>query len=95
MEPRKPLDDLATEVVKELERLNYAYNTVCGLRASFKRICAFARDRNVSYFSENLSKEYLEEKYSCTTDYYLEAFPKRRKKPFAQSGFSSITNSMR
>ncbi|MFD0961617.1 hypothetical protein [Paenibacillus chungangensis] len=79
METRKLIEVLSMEVIKELERLNYAYNTVCGLRASFKRICAFARDRNEPYFSENLGKEYLKEKYGCTADYYLEAFPKKAK----------------
>ncbi|KAB2951505.1 tyrosine-type recombinase/integrase [Heliorestis acidaminivorans] len=79
METRKPIEALSAEVIKELERLNYAYNTVCGLRASFKRICAFAQDRNELYFSENLGKEYLKEKYSCTTDYYLESFPPKAK----------------
>lgn len=79
MEPRKPIEELAAEVIKELERLNYAYNTLCGFRASFKRICAFARDRNVQYFSEDFGKEYLKEKYGCTTNYYLETFPKKAK----------------
>lgn len=75
METRKPIEVLAAEVIEELKQLNYAYNTVCGLRASFKRICAFARERGELYFSENLGKEYLREKYGCTTDYYLESFP--------------------
>lgn len=79
MERRKPIEVLAAEVIKDLERLNYAYNTVCGLRASLKRICAFAQDRNELYFSENLGKEYLKEKYNCTTDYYLESFPPKAR----------------
>jgi site-specific recombinase XerD len=79
MEPRKPIEELAAEVVKELERLHYAYNTICQLRASFKRICAFARDRNVQYFSEDFGKVYLKEKYGCTTNYYLDIFPKKAK----------------
>ncbi|MDA8441993.1 MAG: site-specific integrase [Peptococcaceae bacterium] len=79
MEMRKPIEVLATDVVKELKRLNYAYNTICGLRASFKRICAFARDKGELHFSENLGKEYLRERYGCTTDYYLEPFPKKAK----------------
>jgi integrase/recombinase XerD len=79
METRKPIEELATKVVEELKQLNYAYNTVCGLRASFKRICAFARDRNEPFFSEKFGKEYLKEKYGCSTDYYLESFPKKAK----------------
>lgn len=79
METRKPIDALVLEVVEELKRLNYAYNTICGLRASFKRICAFAREKDEHYFSENLGRAYLKEKYDCTIDYYSEPFPKKAK----------------
>jgi integrase/recombinase XerD len=79
LETRKSIEVLSAEVIKELEHLNYAYNTVCGLRASFNRICAFARDRNELYFSEDFGKEYLREKYSCTTDYHLQSFPQKAK----------------
>ena len=79
METRKPIEVLAAEVIEELKQLNYAYNTICGLRASFKRIYAFAQNRGELYFSENLGKEYLREKYSCTIDYYLESFPPKAK----------------
>jgi len=44
MKKRKPIEVLAAEVIEELRRLNYAYNTVCGFRASFNRICAFAQE---------------------------------------------------
>lgn len=79
MEPRKPIELLAAEVVEALKQLNYAYNTVCGIRASFKRICAFAHDRNERYFSEELGHTYVKDKYGCTTDYYREAFPPNAK----------------
>ncbi len=79
METRKPIEELATEVVEELKQLNYAYHTICGLRASFNRICAFARDRNELYFSEKFGMEYLKEKYGCTTDYYQEPFPPKAR----------------
>lgn len=79
METRKPIEELTAEVVKELEKLNYAYNTICGLRASFKRICAFAREKGEIYFSENLGREYLKERYGCLVDYSQESFPKKGK----------------
>jgi len=79
MENRKPIEELAVEVLDELNRLNYAYNTICGLRASFNRICSFARDRGKLYFSEEFGKEYLKEKYNCSVDYYMEAFPPKAK----------------
>lgn len=79
METRKPIEELAAEVIKELEKLNYAYNTICGLRASFKRICAFAREKGEIYFSENLGRDYLKERYGCIIDYCQESFPKKGK----------------
>jgi integrase len=79
METRKPIYVLAAEVIEELKRLNYAYNTLCGLRASFKRICTFAQNRDELYFSENLGKEYLKEIFGYTADYYLESFPQKAK----------------
>lgn len=79
METGKPIEVLAAKVIEELRQLNYAYNTICGLRASFNRICAFARDRGVLYFSETLGKEYLKENYGCKSDYYLESFPQKAK----------------
>ena len=79
METKKPIEVLAAEVIEELKELNYAYNTICGFRASFNRICRFAKDKDVLYFSEALGKEYLREKYGCTIDYYLEPFPSKAK----------------
>lgn len=79
MKKRKPIEVLAAEVIEELKRLNYAYNTVCGFRASFNRICAFAQERGEPYFFENLGNQYLRKKYGCKTDYYLESFPKKAK----------------
>ncbi|MCL6443932.1 MAG: tyrosine-type recombinase/integrase [Alicyclobacillus sp.] len=79
MENKKLIELLAAEVIEELKRLNYAYNTLCALRASFNRICAFAREKGEPYFSEQLGKDYLREKYGCTIDYYLEPFPKKAK----------------
>lgn len=77
MVTRKPIEALAEEVIESLKKLNYAHNTVCGIQASFNRICAFARDRNERCFSEELGKEYLKQKYGCTTNYYLESFPRK------------------
>lgn len=79
METRKPIEVLSNEVIEELQNLNYAYNTICGMRASFKRICSFAEKKGERYFSEKLGREYLREKYDCKIDYYLNSFPPRAK----------------
>ena len=79
MEQRKPIEALAGEVIEKLEQLNYAHNTICGFRTSFNRICAFARERDELYFSEEFGKEYLREKCCCITDYFLKTFPPKAK----------------
>lgn len=79
MERIIPIELLAVEVVQELERLNYAYHTVCQMRASFNRICAFARENDIMYFSEQLGRDYLREKYGCEVNYYLESFPRKAR----------------
>jgi len=79
MGTNKPIEVLAAEVIEQLKQLNYAYNTICGLRASFDRICAYAREKDELCFSEKLGKEYLKVKYGCDTDYYLEPFPQKAK----------------
>jgi site-specific recombinase XerD len=79
MEKRKPIDVLAAEVIEKLKELNYAYNSTRGFQFSFNRICAFARERDELYFSEELGKEYLRKRYGCKIDYYLEAFPSHTK----------------
>ncbi|MGP4074019.1 hypothetical protein ACTWQB_15950 [Piscibacillus sp. B03] len=79
METRLPIDELVSKVLSELERLNYAYNTICGYRAFYKRVIAFAKEKNEIYFTEVLGREFLKEKYECTIDYYKETMPQGNK----------------
>lgn len=81
METRIHIEELVSKVLTELERLNYAYNTICGYRSFYKRVIAFAKERDEIYFSEVLGREFLEKKYNCTIDYYKEAMPKGVKGP--------------
>lgn len=80
METRLTID-LVAKVLSELERLNYAYNTLCGFRAFYKRVIAFANEKDETYFSEELGRRFLKEKYNCTIDYYKEAMTKVFKDP--------------
>ncbi|WP_010677024.1 site-specific integrase [Bacillus timonensis] len=81
MENRIPIEELVSKVLSELERLNYAYNTICGYRAFYKRVISFAKTRNEVYFSEALGRDFLKEAYNCTVNYYQEAMPKGLKGP--------------
>ncbi|WP_453991571.1 site-specific integrase [Bacillus nitroreducens] len=81
MENRIPIGELVSKVLSELERLNYAYNTICGYRAFYKRVISFAKEKDEIYFSEALGRDFLKEKYNCTVNYYMEAMPKGLKGP--------------
>ena len=74
-----PINELASKVIDELQGLDYAYNTICGYRAFFKRFNAFAEVRGEQFFSEELGMKFLEEQYGCTVNYFLESYPKGTK----------------
>ncbi len=75
------IEELVSKVLSELERLNYSYNTICGYRAFYKRVIAFARAEGEIHFSEQLGTDFLKAKYNCTVDYYNEVIPKNVKGP--------------
>ncbi len=79
METKKSIVVLAAEVIEELVKLQYSYNSICGYRASFKRICKFAEEKGEQHFSERLGRQYLEERYNCSVDYYSNPFPQKAK----------------
>ena len=81
METKLTINELADKVLAELERLNYSYNSLCGFRAFYKRVIAFANEKEELYFSEKLGREFLKEKYDCTINYYTEAMPSQYKNP--------------
>ena len=70
------LEDLITNVLMELKRLCYADSTIKSYRLQYKRIIAFAKEKEESYFSEKLGIDFLKEKYNCTVNYYEESLPK-------------------
>ncbi len=81
MEIKLTINELVDKVLAELERLNYSYNSLYGFRAFYKRVTAFANEKEELYFSEQLGREFLKEKYNCTVNYYKEAMPKKFKDP--------------
>src|SRR5699024_2383097 len=81
MKKKIPIEDLVSKVLSELERLNYAYNTLCGYRSFYKRVILFAKEKDEIYFSEELGRKFLKEKYNCTVNYYKEVMPKKFRDP--------------
>ena len=81
METKLTINELVAKVLAELERLNYSYNSLCGFRAFYKRVIAFANEKEELYFSEELGRTFLREKYNCTINYYTEVMPKSYRGP--------------
>lgn len=81
METRAPIEELVGQVMKELERLNYSYNSICGFRAFYKRVIAYAKERDELYFSEEFGRNFLKDQYNCSINYYVEEMPKHLKAP--------------
>ena len=82
MKTKLTINELVAKVLAELERLNYSYNLICRFRAFYKRVIAFADEKDELYFSEELGREFLKEKYNCTINYYQEAMPSGKFRSF-------------
>jgi site-specific recombinase XerD len=81
METKLTINELVAKVLAELERLNYSYNSLCGFRAFYKRVITFANEKEELYFSEELGRAFLKERYNCTVNYYTEVMPKSYRGP--------------
>lgn len=79
METKLTINELASNVIEELQKMGYSYNSICGIRASFKRFIAFAENKGEFFFTEELGRKFLGERYGCWIDYYSEAYPKGTK----------------
>ena len=81
MKPKLTVDELIAKVMAELERLKYSKISYCKYRGFYKRFSAFAKENKEVYFSEELGRRFLKEKYNCIINYYTEAIPKRYRDP--------------
>jgi integrase/recombinase XerD len=81
METKLTINELVAKVLAEHERLNYSYNSICRFRAFYKKVIAYANEKEASYFSEELGRKFLKENYNCTINYYKEAMPRIYRHP--------------
>jgi integrase/recombinase XerD len=81
METKPTINELVVKALAELERLNYSYQSLCGFRAFYKKVIAFANEKEELYFSEELGREFLKAKYNCTINYYTETMPRAYRGP--------------
>ena len=77
MKSKLTIDELIAKVMAELERLKYSASSCCAFRGFYKRLSAFAKENKEVYFSEELGRRFLKEKYNCIINYYTEVMPKR------------------
>jgi len=81
MKTKIPIEELVAEVLAELERLHYSHNSLCGFRAFYRRVITFANGRKEPYFSEELGRDFLKEKYNCSINYYTEPMDRKFRDP--------------
>ncbi|KPA09526.1 mobile element protein [Candidatus Magnetomorum sp. HK-1] len=53
MATKLTINELVDDVLSELERLNYSYNSLCGFRSFYKRVLDFANERKELFFQNN------------------------------------------
>lgn len=79
MKTKLTINELVSNVLAELDRLNYSRNSLYKFRAFYKKVIAFANEKGEIYFSEEFGREFLKEKCNCTINYYTEVMPKQYK----------------
>ncbi|MHB8337662.1 MAG: hypothetical protein ACYDEE_09605 [Ignavibacteriaceae bacterium] len=84
MNSKPTINELIDQVLSELERLNYAYGSRRHFRSFYKKLSAFACQNDEIYFSEELGRKYLKEKYNCIVDYFNENIPRQLKDPIRE-----------
>lgn len=77
METNVPLEELVSKVLDELKRLNYSYHSLCLSRGFYRKLIAFAKEKQEEFFSESLGAGFL--KKSCGFDISIHkgAMPKK------------------
>jgi site-specific recombinase XerD len=76
-----PIEELVAKVLAELERLDYSHSTIRGYRVLYKRFITYANQKRKVYFSEELGRNFLKDKYGCSVNYYIQAIPKSLRGP--------------
>lgn len=79
MEQKPTINELIYLVLAELKRMNYCYTSLCYFRSFYRKLSVYADENKEEYFSEELGRKYLREKYNCTVDYYHENLPSQFK----------------
>ena len=79
METKLTINELVDKVLAELERLNYSYSSLCGFRAFYKRVIAFANEKEELYFSEELGRAFLTQLHHNPPKYSKNSLLRRHK----------------
>ena len=64
MYSKKPIEELVTCILQELERRNYAENSRNCYRTFYNRVVKFAKSKGEEYYSEDIGRNFLESSYN-------------------------------
>jgi site-specific recombinase XerD len=81
METKVPIEELVTKVLNELKRLNYSHHSLCLSRCFYRKLIAFAKERQEKYFSELLGVSFLKKNYDFDISSHKGARPKKLREP--------------
>jgi len=81
MYSKKPIEELVTCILQELERRNYAENSRNCYRTFYNRVVKFAKNKSEEYYSEDIVRNFLESSYNFKLSDYGKAIPRRLRSP--------------
>ena len=81
MYSKKPIEELVTCILQELERRNYAENSRNCYRTFYNRVVKFAKSKGEEYYSEDIGRNFLESSYNFKLSDYGKAIPRRLRSP--------------
>jgi integrase/recombinase XerD len=70
MKSERPIRNLVSDILRELERLNYSENTRNGYRRLYRQVIDFADGTEESIYSEGLGNRFLRSSYKFDLDSY-------------------------
>ena len=77
MKKQIPIAEQVAIVLTKLEALNYSDHSLGRYKALYRKIIAYADEKNEKYYTEALGSDFLKEKYDCNINFYTEAMSER------------------
>ena len=81
MYSKTPIEELVTNVLQELENLNYTERSRSSYRQVYNKLILFSKSQGEDYFCKKLGHSFLATSYNFTLEGYKEAIPRSLRGP--------------